>query len=267
VDYLGDCVAGVEDVMAQRFEAVIDSDVWGWRTRRSEDYVIIDGYLKVRSQSRSLGEFGDFLERYLEQGMAVRERDLAVLNQELKKLGEPAVDLVDGLSDSYAEEKGYGKAHVRQQILRSIDNMLESERRRLIARLRQDLGEERGEAAKPEEAAAPAAQPAEPPAGPETEAESEPKSGPESGPDPAAGAPARQFGAQQPGKTRPEGGTMRFEMTFRQTVERIGTIVVEADDLAQAVMANVSPDPDKIEWEEGKGHNELRMTGVREAAD
>lgn len=263
--------------MAQRFEAVIDSDVWGWRTRRSEDYIIIDGYLKVRSQSRSLGEFGDFLERYLEQGMAVRERDLAVLNQELRKLGEPAVDLVDGLSDSYAEEKGYGKAHVRQQILRSIDNMLESERRRLIERLRQDLGEERGESAKPEEAAASAAQPAEPPGGtpgpagpepePESKPESEPKSGPESGPDPAAGAPARQFGAQQPGKLRPEGGTMRFEMTFRQTVERIGTIVVEADDLAQAVMANASPDPDKIAWEEGKGHNELRMTGVREAAD
>ena len=65
-----------------------------------------------------------------------------------------------------------------------------------------------------------------------------------------------------------EGETkMRFEMTFKQTVERIGKIVVEADDLAQAVMANVSPDPDKIEWEADKSHNELRMTGVREAVD
>ena len=126
--------------MAQRFEAVIDSDVWAWRTRRSEDYVIIDGYLKVRSSGRSLSEFGDFLERYLEQGMAVRDRDIAVLNQELKRLNEDTIDLADGLSDSYAEEKGYGKAHVRQQILRSIDSMLESERRRLIERLRQDLG-------------------------------------------------------------------------------------------------------------------------------
>ena len=260
--------------MAQRFEAVIDSDVWGWRTRRSEDYVIIDGYLKVRSSGRSLGEFGDFLERYLEQGMAIRDRDIAVLNQELQKLGELTVELVDGLSDSYADEKGYGKAHVRQQILRSIDNMLESERRRLIERLRQDLGDEQGAAvdsAPPPvgstdqvvDASAPTAQAAEEP-------ETADESAADMPPDEAvAPAPSVVTMAAEATDGDPlEGATvMRFEMTFKQTVERIGKIVVEADDLAQAVMANVSPDPEKIEWEADKNHNELRMTGVREATD
>lgn len=262
--------------MAQRFEAVIDSDVWGWRTRRSEDYVIIDGYLKVRSSGRSLGEFGDFLERYLEQGMAIRDRDLAVLNQELQKLGELTVDLVDGLSDSYADEKGYGKAHVRQQILRSIDNMLESERQRLIERLRQDLSGEQGDdaAVPPPEPVTPVddGSPSEapPPDTPPPDTPSDDAPVPEPAMDDAA-APALSVAAEPARATDeclPQGDTvMRFEMTFKQTVERIGKIVVEADDLAQAVMANVSPDPDKIEWEADKSHNELRMTGVREAVD
>ena len=124
--------------MAARWETVIGSGVKAWAPHRCEDYVIIDALLRVRDQEAYDRDMTLLFNRYLGQGEALSDADLELLNERLADAGLDPVELIETRPDSYAQQKGYGKANVRNAIMRTIAGMTVSKRTETIMQYRQE---------------------------------------------------------------------------------------------------------------------------------
>ncbi len=254
--------------MARKFETVLGSQIWAWETLKCEDYLIIDGLLKVRSSAPHDREVQDLDRRFLDQGRAISHKDLAALNRVLGRIGEPPIDLVDGPGDPYAAEKGYGKAHIRGRIRHAIDLMPDSRRRELIDRQRIEAQAPRAA----NDSAAPRLWRA-------GNAEGAGGAGLASVGGCAPGAASTEVSAQAaaapvalPALVAPPPGSRiaqedtpvkQFELTFKQVIEKVGRLVVQADTIQEA-MADYGEHFAAIEWIEPTEPGTSRIVAIRE---
>ena len=247
--------------MAARWETVIGSGVKAWAPHRCEDYVIIDALLRVRDQEAYDRDMTLLFNRYLGQGEALSDADLELLNERLADAGLDPVELIETRPDSYAQQKGYGKANVRNAIMRTIAGMTVSKRTETIMQYRQEalsgpkpMYNGNGTAV-PAAAMAPATPPAssEPPIAAPRAAD--------------GGQPAATPAPAEPARTVPEpdaGGLRQFELTFSQVMKRTGRVTVTATDLGSALAMAQEVGLDQVTWNEAVAPTDPRVTGVLE---
>ena len=234
--------------MAVKQESVIGGGVGAWSTHRCEDYVVIDGLLRLRDVEPYDKDMTSFVDRFLGQGQTITDNDLEMLNSRLRACGGEEVRLFESQPDSYCRQKGYGKANARNAILRAISGMSDSKRRETMIHYRSEAEDmQRGGANGGKANGRSAAKDAETPivvgAGEDAARQAEPVR--------VVGQPAAS-------------GASQFELTFLQTVERVGRVVVTASDLSEAVAAAQSIDDSDIDWSEAVPAVAPRVTGVRE---
>lgn len=236
--------------MAARWETVIGSGVRAWAPHRCEDYLIIDALLRVRDHEPYDRDLTLVVNRYLGQGEALTDADLELINDHLAGAGLDPVELIETRPDSYAQQKGYGKANVRNTIMRTIAAMTVSKRTETMLQYRQE-----------------ALSPAKPLVngnGAGAAALSAPPDRPIVTPQAAdGGRPA----PVEPNRRSPEpdgGGLRQFELTFSQAMKRTGRVTVTATDLASALAMAQEVDPDHVTWNDAIAPTDPRVTGVLE---
>lgn len=254
--------------MARKFESVLGSQIWAWETLKCEDYLIIDGLLRVRSRSPHDREIQDLDRRFFDQGRAISSKDLGILNRLLAQIGEEPVDLVEGGGDRYAAEKGYGKAHIRGRIRQMIDVMPDPRRRYFIDQQRiearrlyaandsaapSNWGSDSGSAATAIVAEPPGA--AQPPASP-----AHPNPRPLLPPSMPVAAAPRPLGIPL---NQEDPSVKQFELTFKQMVEKVGRLVIQSDTIQDA-MVEYAEQFGSIDWLEPNEAGPSRIVAVRE---
>ena len=275
--------------MARRYDTVMKGNVWAWRTRKCEDYLIVDAILKIKWAEAGSKRLADVVNRFLYQGLALSDRDLTAVNDHLARIGEQPVEFLDSHSDGYAAETGYGKANIRKELLRSLESMTAEKRAKVIAKQQEEARRLPPEVAEPvrKTAAVPEMavaghnedQPTvsdmaeevtphlddprgeAPTVDPHVSdlmaevgfADDEPKATGAKDAAPAASAPA----------SAPD-GHQRYEITFTQTVRRVGTLRIKAPNLMAAIEAANGAASDRVDWTETSDSEAPRMTGARE---
>ena len=215
--------------MAARWETVIGSGVKAWAPHRCEDYLIIDALLRLRDVEPYDKDLSALVNRYLGQGDSLSDDDVGLLNQRLDAAGMETLSLVETRPDSYCKQKGYGKANVRTAIMRTIGAMADAKRTEVMMQYRQDAktGQRLTNGAAPD-------------------------------------ASADLTADRQPAPAPAGGASRQFELTFHQTVERVGRLIVTAPDLAAAVAEAAVVEPGRIDWTEVDRPGSARVTGVNE---
>ena len=218
--------------MAIRAEKVIGSGAASWRTLRCEDYLIIDGLMRVREREPLDRDLSRFVDRYIEHGETVEQSDLDLLNRRLRAIKAAEVHLTDTAPDSYTEQKGFGKANARHAIQRMLAGMPDRKRSESIMEYRAEAADK---------------------------------------------ANGRSSGNGHQETKMPVGtvtaesiavhgtGNQAFELEYRETVERVGRLVVHADSLAQAVVLADGLDRTSVHWTEEDDDGAMRLVGVRES--
>ena len=216
--------------MAARWETVIGSGVMAWAPHRCEDYLIIDALLRLRDVEPYDKDLSALVNRYLGQGDSLSDEDIQLLNERLGAAGMETLSLVETRPDSYCKQKGYGKANVRTAIMRTIGAMADAKRMEVMMQYRQDAKIDQ----RPTNGAAHDAA--------------------------TDGTADRQPLAAAAG----DGALRQFELTFHQTVDRVGRLIVTAPDLAAAVAEATAVEPGRIDWTEVDRPGSARVTGVNE---
>lgn len=84
---------------------------------RCEDIVFIDAWEKVKKRTPRNPQIDEIERVYFEEGLGLKEVDLAYANTQLKRIGEPALDFPPTLRSEYTSAiRGVNKAEQRRLI-------------------------------------------------------------------------------------------------------------------------------------------------------